>query len=201
MKRTFQAHQPFQNSQYDDLHDRPAGRFSPRRGSPFRRYHPVLTVLLALALAWSLFFRGGPPPPLPPPPGQIPSSSAAAAAAAEGGKTSGYEEPNLDAAAFFKTLYAPLIHRDLSTSATYFSDATNTTKKLDFREAVWTEPLGNSVLIVDLDTRSFSEKNHVLDDDFVAWEDLERGSAGILNHYMYCASPASPSLPPVQTHN
>lgn len=143
-----------------------------QRGFFTRHAHSFLTAFLALALVWSLSGRGPPPPPIASPfnHGFRPSHG-----------------PEVDAAAFFKNLFAPLVHRELAIPPTYLSDITNKTKTLSYAgEPVWKEPLGKEVLILDLDTRAFDGSNRLLHDGSVAWEDMERSSAGILNHYMYC---------------
>jgi hypothetical protein len=56
----------------------------------------------------------------------------------------------------------------------------------------WTEPLGNQVLIVDIDTRRPDGKNELWNDGRLDWEHMntEHGGNGILsasqlNHYLY----------------
>jgi hypothetical protein len=54
----------------------------------------------------------------------------------------------------------------------------------------WTEPLGNQVLIVDIDTRLPDSKNELWNDGRLDWEHIENGGNGVLsasqlNHYLY----------------
>lgn len=54
----------------------------------------------------------------------------------------------------------------------------------------WTEPLGNQVLIVDIDTRVPDGKNELWNTGRLDWEHIENGGNGVLtasqlNHYLY----------------
>lgn len=62
-------------------------------------------------------------------------------------------------------------------------------------DALWTKPLGKEVLILDMDTRDLHGENQILNDEPVGWENLEQGSSGLLNHYMYCRLPYAKTRP------
>lgn len=57
-------------------------------------------------------------------------------------------------------------------------------------ETVWTKPLGNKILIVDIDTRVPTGENEILNPERLDWESLKTAGGGlvsnaIINHYLY----------------
>jgi hypothetical protein len=55
----------------------------------------------------------------------------------------------------------------------------------------WTKPLGNEILIVDIDTRAPEGQNQIFNESIMDWESLESHGQGLLsaatmNHFLYC---------------
>ncbi|OQO12645.1 hypothetical protein B0A48_02107 [Cryoendolithus antarcticus] len=52
-------------------------------------------------------------------------------------------------------------------------------------DPIHTTPLGNDILILDVDTRPFSGNHQIFHETNFDWSKLEPHSGGIVNHYMY----------------
>lgn len=90
----------------------------------------------------------------------------------------------------FQELYAPIKPAVTQPSVT----GTDGKEYRITTEPQWEKSLGSKVLILDMDTRSLHGENQILNNNTVPWENIEQGSSGLLNHYMYCKSSPHTSL-------
>ena len=79
--------------------------------------------------------------------------------------------------ALFQPLVTPI-------DAPTFTDPTDGSVYFLPFDPIWHHPLGKELCIIDVDTRPFDEPNYLFNHEF-SWQNAERLSVGMLNHYMY----------------
>jgi hypothetical protein len=81
-----------------------------------------------------------------------------------------------------RTINTPFIH---PITAPYFVsyEGLNFTMK---NPPIWTKPFGKDMCILDVDTRPYSNKNELFDEQHpLHWDSFDNFSASFLNHYLY----------------